>query len=104
MDRADAAFPDVVATLSKVPGDFLLDGEIVPWRDGKVLPFAHIQKRLGRKLLSAKILRENPAMFIAFDILYLDGQLLMDQPLRDRRGQLSKLFTGASAVTGQRQI
>src|SRR6185503_2353207 len=77
MDRTDESFPDVVEAIRKLPGDFLLDGEIVPWRDGKVLPFAHIQKRLGRKLLSAKILRENPAMFIAFDILYLDGQLLM---------------------------
>ena len=43
-----------------------------------MLPFAHIQKRLGRKTVSAKTLRENPAAFIAFDILYRDGELLMD--------------------------
>src|SRR5207248_4259645 len=48
MDRTDASFPDVVDAVAKLPGEFLLDGEIVPYRDGKVLPFAHIQKRLGR--------------------------------------------------------
>src|SRR5579871_1545311 len=45
MDRTDESFPDVVAALQSIPGDFLLDGEIVPYRDGQVLPFAHIQRR-----------------------------------------------------------
>ncbi len=85
MDRTDASFPDVVEAVSRLPGDFLLDGEIVPWANGEVLPFGHIQKRLGRKKLTPKILRENPAVFIAFDILYRDGVLLMDLPLRERR-------------------
>jgi ATP-dependent DNA ligase len=34
MDRTDESFPDVVAAIEKLPGDFLLDGEIVPYRDG----------------------------------------------------------------------
>jgi DNA ligase-1 len=91
MDRTDESFPDVVAAIRKLPGDFLLDGEIVPYRDGRVLPFAHIQKRLGRKVLTPKILRDNPALFIAFDILYRDGELLMDRPLRERRAALERL-------------
>ena len=91
MDRTDESFPDVVSVIEKLPGDFLLDGEIVPFRDGQVLPFAHIQRRLGRKALSAKILRENPAAFIAFDVLYRDGELLMDQPLKVRRDALECL-------------
>ena len=92
----------------KLPGDFLLDGEIVPWRDGCVLPFAHIQKRLGRKVLTPKILRDNPAVFIAFDILYRDGELLMDSRSasgataarlwrRRRRAAAQRLFTTAIA-------
>jgi DNA ligase-1 len=92
MDRADDSFPDVVETIRAIAGEFLLDGEIVPWRDGKVLPFAHIQKRLGRKQLTQKILRENPAVFIAFDILYRDGELLMTRPLRERRRALENLM------------
>jgi DNA ligase-1 len=91
MDRADESFPDVVDAIKKIPGEFLLDGEIVPWQNGRVLPFAHIQKRLGRKNLTPSIIRENPAAFIAFDILYLNGQLLMDQPLHQRRLALEQL-------------
>ena len=96
MDRTDASFPDVVDSVAQLPGEFLLDGEIVPYRDGQVLPFAHIQKRLGRKVLTAKILRENPAVFIAFDILYRDGELLMDCPLSGRRQALLQLCGGGA--------
>lgn len=91
LDRTDAGFPDVVQSISQIPGEFLLDGEIVPWRGGQVLPFAHIQKRLGRKVLSRRMLEENPAAFIAFDMLYLNGRLLMDEPLSSRRGELAAL-------------
>lgn len=94
MDRTDASFPDVVQAVVQLPGEFLLDGEIVPYRDGSVLPFAHIQKRLGRKVLTPKILRDNPAVFIAFDMLYQDGELLMDAPLSVRRAALLKLCGG----------
>jgi DNA ligase-1 len=91
LDRTDESFPDVVSAISTIPGEFLLDGEIVPYQNGQILPFAHIQKRLGRKVLTAKILRDHPAVFIAFDLLYLNGQLLMDRPLRERRQLLASL-------------
>ena len=94
MSQADEAFPDVVDALRKLPGEFLLDGEIVPFCDGCVLPFAHIQKRLGRKVLTPKIIRENPAAFIAFDVLYHEGRLLMDEPLRRRKEVLRALCAG----------
>jgi len=92
MDRTDESFPDVVEAMRKISGEFLLDGEIVPWCDGCVMPFAHIQKRLGRKNLTPAIIRENPAVFIAFDILYRDGRLLMDESLRQRRRVLEELL------------
>ena len=98
MDRADESFPEVVEAMEKVPADFLLDGEIVPLRDGKVLPFAHLQKRLGRKKISAQMRRENPLAFIAFDILYQDGELLVDCPLQDRRARLAKLAESVPAL------
>lgn len=91
LSRAEEAFPDIVRAIKEIPGDFLLDGEIVPYCDGCVLPFAHVQKRLGRKKLTPAILRENPLAFIAFDLLYLNGQNLMDQPLRQRRAALANL-------------
>ncbi|MBC8108406.1 MAG: ATP-dependent DNA ligase [Anaerolineae bacterium] len=101
MDRTEDSFPDVVAAIRKLPGDFLLDGEIVPYRNGRVLPFAHIQKRLGRKVLTPKILRDNPAVFIAFDVLYLNGELLMSEPLRVRRERLKTLSPTLSQSTGR---
>jgi DNA ligase-1 len=103
MDRTDESFPDVVEQIAKLPGEFLLDGEIVPYREGQVLPFAHIQRRLGRKVLTGKILRENPARFIAFDILYRDGQLLMDCPLKLRRESLDSLASIGSLLTTARE-
>ena len=97
MDRTDESFPDIVSVVSRIPGDFLLDGEIVPYRDGQVLPFAHIQRRLGRKKLSPRILKENPAAFIAFDILYKDGELLMERHLKERRQAMECLSACATA-------
>jgi DNA ligase-1 len=97
MDRTDESFPDVVESLRKLPGEFLLDGEIVPWKNGVVLPFAHLQRRLGRKSLTAKMLRENPTSFIAFDLLYRDGALLMDRPLRERIEALGSLLSSGGA-------
>ena len=85
LDRIDESFPDVVRTLRSLPGDFLLDGEIVPWRDGRALAFAVLQKRLGRKTVSAQQLLDHPAAFITFDALYLGDKLLLDEPLLQRQ-------------------
>jgi DNA ligase-1 len=97
MEQCEASYPDVVAAVTTLPGDFLIDGEIVPYENGSVLPFAHIQRRLGRKVLTPKIIRENPLKLIAFDLLYQDGQLLMDEPLRQRRQRLEALINADPA-------
>ena len=65
MDRTDESFPDVVAAVAKIPGDFLIDGEIVPFKSGKVLPFA--LKTPAGKVLTPRILdnprRSSPSTF-----------------------------------------
>lgn len=91
MDRTDDSFPDVVRQLQVIRGEFLIDGEIVPWREARALPFAVLQKRLGRKRVTAAHLAEAPAILIAFDLLYLNGQLLLDEPLRVRQSLLRTL-------------
>jgi DNA ligase-1 len=97
------SFPDItgpveafVGGVAGTPG-FVLDGEIVPMRvtaagDLQTLPFGTLQKRLRRKVLSAKQLRENPCAFVAFDLLRADGALLLDVPLEKRRQRLEELF------------
>ena len=99
LDRTDASFPEVVEALGRLPGEFLIDGEVVPYRDGQVLPFNHIQKRLGRKVMTPKVLRDNPCVFIAFDVLYLDGDVAMDRPLRERRAMLERLAGVAAGAS-----
>jgi DNA ligase-1 len=65
-------FPEVVAAARGLPWAGILDGEILAWRDGIVLPFIALQSRLGRKDPSAAILADVPVIFVAWDVLGLD--------------------------------
>ena len=64
-------YPEIVAAATPLPWDGILDGEILAWRDGVVMPFIALQGRLGRKAPSAAILAEIPVIFVAFDALAL---------------------------------
>jgi DNA ligase-1 len=93
-------FPELYAALAALPGEFILDGEIIAWRDGRPLPFTELQKRLGRKQPDMWLLQDIPACFVAFDLLYADGELLLDRPLAERRARLALLFSGESDAAG----
>ena len=67
-----SGFPEVVAAARDLPWAGILDGEILAWRDGTVLPFIALQSRLGRKDPSAAILADVPVIFVAWDVLGLD--------------------------------
>src|ERR1700730_18032028 len=81
LNDVTASFPEVVAAAGAVPHDVLLDGELLAFKDGVVLPFFELQHRLGRKVVSAELLAEVPVIFVAFDVLYLDGRNLLTEPL-----------------------
>lgn len=104
MDRIDESFPEVVQQALRIRGDFLLDGEIVPYANGRVLPFGQLQRRLGRKRPPASVMRENPCAFIAFDALYADNRLLMDDPLTERRKAMERLCCDAILLLPQTQV
>src|SRR5438105_3115432 len=91
LNEVTAAFPEVVAAAEVVPHDVLLDGELLAFKDGLVRPFFELQHRLGRKVVSAQLLAEVPVIFVAFDVLYLDGRNLLTEPLRERRRLLDEL-------------
>ena len=91
LNEVTPAFPEVVEAALAVPHDLLLDGELLAFRDGVVRPFFELQRRLGRKKVDASLLREVPVIFVAFDLLYLDGQGLLTEPLRERRRVLESL-------------
>src|SRR5205085_2183405 len=77
-----------------------LDGEIVAWSGSvaEALPFAELQKRLGRKRVTRELMRQVPVVYCAFDVLYAGGQLVIDRPLRERAEILDRAFTSARAV------
>ena len=64
----------------------------MPWKEGRPLPFAQLQRRVGRKKLGAKILDEVPVVLIAYDLLEIDGVDVRDRPLAWRRERLTALL------------
>ncbi len=84
-------FPEILGICESLPDGTVLDGEILAWREGKPLKFMELQKRIGRKLLSKKILQEVPVALVAFDLLELGSEDLRDRPLRERRSALEDL-------------
>ncbi|MBI2956718.1 MAG: ATP-dependent DNA ligase [Acidobacteria bacterium] len=88
-------FPELLPALRALPGEFILDGEVVAWRAGP-LPFTELQKRLGRKQPGLWLQEEIPVSFLVFDLLYHDGELLLDLPLAERRQRLVALLAGSN--------
>ena len=62
-------FPEIVDGARGCAWDGILDGELLAYRDGQVLPFLSLQMRLGRKAPSAAVRAEVPVIFVAFDLL-----------------------------------
>ncbi len=83
---------------------FLLDGEIVPYKNNQIYPFAYIQRRLGRKENINDEVINNPATFIAYDLLYLNGDTLFEIPLFERRNLLEKYFANTSILLSTQKI
>ena len=84
-------FPELEAEAEHLPDGVVLDGEIVARLDGEIQPFAQLQRRIGRKQLGAKILREVPVAYLMFDVLELQGRDVRTEPLRERRRLLEHL-------------
>lgn len=100
-DDISESFPEIADALSGLPGQAILDGEIVAWSyltedpngQGRALPFSALQQRLGRKKVSEVLKRKVPVAYLAFDVLYANGELLIDRPLHERGTILEKLLS-----------
>jgi DNA ligase 1 len=117
-DEITESFPELPDALAGLPQDAILDGEIVAWeypaktdqtrqvvdeefseeaepktgKPGRARPFSVLQQRLGRKKVGEKMLREVPVAFVAFDVLYAGGELLIDRSLSERARVLDELL------------
>lgn len=124
-DDITESFPELPPALAALPKDAVLDGEIVAWEYpsrladveqivddslsaarelaaanlGKARPFSVLQQRLGRKRVSNRMLREVPVALLVFDILYCDGELAIDRPLRERARILDELLSAPRRVS-----
>lgn len=94
-DLITERFPELAALT--LPEGTVVDGEVLIWTDGDApAPFADLQKRIGRKTLSSKLLAELPAVLLAYDLLELDGVDLRGLPQHERRALLETLLTGVA--------
>ena len=117
-DDITESFPELPPALSGLPATVILDGEIVAWdypakleataaivdesisesaeakatSMGRARPFTALQQRLGRKKVSERMLRDSPVAYLVFDVLYADGELIIDRPLRERARVLDELL------------
>jgi DNA ligase-1 len=99
-DEITESFPELPDALAGLPEDAILDGEIVAWSYsageagelGRALPFSALQARLGRKKVSDELMRRVPVAYVAFDLLYAGGELLLEKPLGERMRALDELL------------
>jgi DNA ligase-1 len=84
-------FPELHAAVAALPEGVVLDGEILAWKGDHVLPFGELQRRIGRKVLSARMLADVPVRFVAFDLLEHAGRDLREEPLSVRRELLESV-------------
>jgi DNA ligase 1 len=91
LDDVTAQFPEVAASLANLPGSFLLDGEILAWKDGRPDSFFRLQRRLGRKAPAPEVLEEFPVAFVAYDCLARDGRPLFEEAWSARREVLEAI-------------
>jgi DNA ligase-1 len=97
-DDITESFPELVPALQAFHGPLILDGEIVAWREGRALPFSELQKRLGRKKVTRTLMQDVPVAYVVFDVLYTEGELVIERPLRERGIMLEAAFASASDV------
>ncbi len=91
LKETTAAFPELVERANAMSHDVLFDGEVLAHRDGRVLRFFELQHRLGRKKVNEELRRDVPVVLVIFDLLWLDGRTLLDEPLTERRKLLEGL-------------
>jgi DNA ligase-1 len=85
-------FPEITDAAVQLSADVMLDGEILAFHEGRVMPFHALQTRLGRVSPDAAVIASVPVIYVAWDVLMIDNEVLIDMPLRARRARLEALM------------
>lgn len=91
-ELVNRVFPELAEAAAGLPDGTVIDGEIVPWKDGAPLPCGLLQKRIGRASATRKLREEIPAVFMVFDLVESGGRDIRQAPLRERRRALEGLL------------
>ncbi len=86
-------FPEYKILTEKLPDGTVIDGEILPVKNGQVLNFNVLQTRIGRKNVTKKQLDEAPAGIFAYDLLELNGEDIRHLPMEERRKKLAAIVS-----------
>ena len=84
-------YPELATVGDTLPEGTVIDGEILPWKDNLPLPFAQLQRRIGRKAVTRAILAQIPVIVMAYDLLEYNTEDIRAWPLDDRRTELVRL-------------
>jgi len=95
------SFPEIAEAFRGAKEPLIFDGELLGWNfvESKALPFAMMGQRIGRKRVDGVMRRQVPAVFMAFDLLFEGGELLLPLSLRERRGRLEAVVERLQPVT-----
>ena len=91
LKNISAQFPEIIGAAVRLQSDVMLDGEILGFHDGRVMPFHALQTRLGRVSPDAAVMSAVPVIYVAWDVLMVGDEVLIDLPLRERRARLEAL-------------
>ncbi len=85
-------YPELHGLGNLLPDGTVIDGELLPYKDGKPLTFSLLQKRIGRKSVGKKLLEEVPVILLSYDLLESEGQDIRNTPLNERRSRLATII------------
>jgi DNA ligase-1 len=85
-------YPEFSSLLGIIPDGTVIDGEILPFIDGQPGSFNDLQTRIGRKTVSAALLKKTPVVIRAYDLLEWNGEDIRTRPYEERRQLLEQLY------------
>ena len=96
-DLVTERFPELNEIKGTLPAGTVIDGEILVWNDDAPAPFALLQQRIGRKNVTAKLLKEAGVILLAYDLLEIGGIDLRMTPLHERRAHLEAVVAAVGS-------